>query len=231
MTDIDTEGRTVRQSPTQRGGFLQPKWKANSKSHSRRSEAILRHAAGRKCLDVGCASGVHGQGWLHASLAAGIDDLTGIDIDKEGVELANRKGYRCLVANAESFVLEDSFDLVIAGELIEHLSNPGGFLDSARKCLRPEGQVLITTPNAFAVSNFVYRLAGDVRVNADHVAWYCPITLSQLFERHGYNVEVVECVDHIQPSKLRRVAANLVRSVVPGKMKWGTILLVARIVE
>ena len=72
-------------------------------------------------------------------------------------------GTTCVAADAEEFDLGRSFEVVWAGEIIEHLSCAGGFLDAARRHLEPGGRLVITTPNAFAVSNFVYRIGGRPR--------------------------------------------------------------------
>ena len=95
-----------------------------------------------------------------------------------------------------------------AGEIIEHLSCAGGFLDAARRHLEPGGRLVITTPNAFAVSNFVYRIGGRPRINKGHTCWYDEVTLSQLLRRHGYEVEEVSYLAHRTPGRGRALAGG-----------------------
>ena len=121
------------------------------------------------------------------------------------------------LADAESFDLGERFDVVWAGELIEHLSNPGGFLD-LRQAPCAEWTLVLTTPNGFAVSNFVYRLWGTVRVNLDHACWYCADTLGGLLDRHGFGIEEMAYLKHWTPGRVRRLLATLVRAPLPDRL-------------
>ena len=119
------------------------------------------------------------------------------------------------------------FEVVWAGELIEHLSCAGGFLDAARRHLGPGGQLVLTTPNVFAVSNFVYRIGGRPRVNRGHTCWYDETTLSQLLDRHGYEVVEVSYLPHRTPGRWRSLLAGAVRSLLPAHLAENTLLVVA----
>jgi len=81
------------------------------------------------------------------------------------------------------------FDIVVAGEILEHLSNPGRFLEDVRLLLTPTTELLITTPSAYCAYRFLYTLlSGKEGVNTDHVAYYSPSTCRVLLQRHGYSV-------------------------------------------
>jgi len=79
-------------------------------------------------------------------------------------------------------------DLVLCGEVLEHLSNPGWLLamlrDTYAVC-----PVIITVPNAFAEAGRGALHRGYEQVNCDHVAWYSWRTLTTLVERYGYQVQ------------------------------------------
>lgn len=76
-------------------------------------------------------------------------------------------------------------EIVICGEVLEHLSNPGWFLTRLRRQWSGV-PVLITVPNAFCAGAQKWLAKGMENVNRDHVAWYSPKTLSVLLERVGY---------------------------------------------
>lgn len=78
-------------------------------------------------------------------------------------------------------------EVVVCGEVIEHLSNPGWFLTRLRRQF-PGVPVIITVPNAFSEAGNKYIRRGVEMVNRDHVAWYSWKTLSVLVERVGYRV-------------------------------------------
>ena len=78
----------------------------------------------------------------------------------------------------------DDVEVVIASEVLEHLSNPGYFL-MALKEHYPDRTVYITVPNAGA-----YHVRdGCENVNAEHVCWYSAHTLKTLLERYGYRIQ------------------------------------------
>ena len=108
------------------------------------------------------------------------------------------------------------------------LSCVGGFLDAAHRHLEAGGLLVLTTPNAFAVSNFVYRIGGRPRVNKGHTCWFDEVTLSQLLRRHGYDIVEVAYVPHRTPGRLRASLAFVVRSLLPRHLAENTLLVVAK---
>src|SRR5204862_5621770 len=76
-------------------------------------------------------------------------DTLGIDIDAEGVEVLKGLGYQAAVGNVETMDLGKQFDTIVAGELIEHLENPGLFLRNMRRHMKTNGTLIISTPNPF----------------------------------------------------------------------------------
>lgn len=202
----------------------------NAGAHRARFAAIERYVAGRRVLDVGCASGVDRPDWLHALIGTVADELVGVDVDPGAVDEATTKGYDVRLADACAFDLGRSFDVVFAGELIEHLDDPRGFLGSARRHLREDSELVLTTPNAFCFTNFAYRLRRTpAKINRDHVAWYCEDTLRQLLERNGYVVRELHYLRHETPGRIRHVLSRLVRAVLPERLAWNTVLVVAQV--
>ena len=84
--------------------------------------------------------------------------------------------------------LDEKFDVIVAGEMIEHLSNPGLFLKGIQRFMSKDTKLLITTINAYMGMRFwIYGLRGQggsfEPVHQDHVAYYSYSTLSLLIER------------------------------------------------
>ncbi len=117
---------------------------------TRRIAWIIEHASGPRLLDVGCAGYLpdpQSPGWLHGRLRDAFHHVTGIDYDEKIVEdLRSLKYEDVHHANAETFRLPERFNTIVAGEVLEHLSNPGLFLQRAREHLAAGGRLLITTP-------------------------------------------------------------------------------------
>jgi 2-polyprenyl-3-methyl-5-hydroxy-6-metoxy-1,4-benzoquinol methylase len=205
---------------------LQPKdWKSGS--HAERFAHVRRWFEGRTVLDIGAGSGVNRPDWMHALVASVAREAVGVELDDALAAQARAKGYDVTVGDAQTMDLGRTFEVVWGGEVIEHLSCAGGFLDAARRHLEPGGRLVLTTPNAFAVSNFVYRIGGRARVNKGHTCWYDEVTLSQLLRRHGFEILEVAYVPHRTPGRARAALAYAVRSVLPRHLAENTLLVVA----
>lgn len=95
---------------------------------------------------------------------------------------------------------DGSFDVVVFSELIEHLAvNPVRALAEIHRVLRPDGIVIVTTPNAlsmerfaaflYGVSQMVDRYSPQFGYGARHNREYCPRELRELLEGTGFTVE------------------------------------------
>jgi SAM-dependent methyltransferase len=115
--------------------------------HAARYAFAGRVARGRRVLDAGC-----GSGYGAAELAREASQVLAIDIAPEAIEYA-REHYHAdnlrfeRASCLEIPAAEASFDLVVAFEIIEHLSDWRGFLREVRRVLLPVGQFLVSTPN------------------------------------------------------------------------------------
>lgn len=213
-------------SDNRRGHWLQPDWRLSTYDDRFREVAPL--LAKRTVLDVGAASGHKRPDWMHARIAGVASRVVGIDIDAPGVEAARAKGFDVRLVDAQGADIGERFQVVFAGELIEHLANHEAFMAMARRHLAPGGTFIVTTPNAFALSNFVYRFGGRARIHPEHTCWFCEDTLKALLERGGFEVTEIRYLPHSTPGPGRRLAASAVRAVLPERLAWRTLLAVAR---
>ncbi|MEJ7789089.1 MAG: class I SAM-dependent methyltransferase [Thermoleophilaceae bacterium] len=102
-------------------------------------------APGRRVLDVACGEG-YGTSLLHESGAA---DAVGVDVDEPTI-VAARERYSCDFRCADIAALpfdDDSFDLVVSFETIEHVSDAEGALSELARVLAPGGLLIVSTPN------------------------------------------------------------------------------------
>ena len=163
---------------------------------------VLERARGRRVIHLGFVDETRmdermRQGsWLHAQLARVAAEVVGIDVSADGVRAAAADGYDvhqadCEDADAVAALGLEPADIVLAGELVEHLTSPGRMLDAVRPLVRRGGDLVVTTPNAHAFTNVLAGLLGRELVNVDHVGWQSWRTGTALLERHGYTVREI----------------------------------------
>jgi SAM-dependent methyltransferase len=131
-------------------------------------EAIGR---GRRVLDLGCRSGALTRHFLDGN------EVVGLDVDRAALEKAAALGIETVLADVEERLpLEDeSFDAVVAGELLEHVRFPDALVDEARRVLRPRGVLVGSVPNAFRLQCRLRFLRGRApEDDPTHLHMYSP---------------------------------------------------------
>jgi 2-polyprenyl-3-methyl-5-hydroxy-6-metoxy-1,4-benzoquinol methylase len=154
---------------------------------------------GKLVLDLGCVDArpsrhdaaariEYKPNMLHKRLAEINKDVLGVDIDAAGIKVLAGQGYNVIYGDGETMDLNGRrFDTVIAGDIIEHLENPGQFLRNVGRHLNDDGTLIISTPNPFYVGSAwkIWRY-GRPAVHEDHLSWQDPSTLEQLLRRTGF---------------------------------------------
>ena len=156
----------------------------------------VTHCRGKDVLDIGCVQhnpeNYRSKYWVHKAIKQVARSLVGLDLYHQGVEFLKARGYDVVTADAQAFSLGKQFDVIFAGDVIEHMDNLGGFLECAKSHLRPEGELLISTPNPWYWRNCIKAaILPEVRANPEHTCWFCPQTLRQLVMRHGMQLRDV----------------------------------------
>jgi len=149
---------------------------------------VLRPYIKGRVLHLGCIGpGISDQeDWLHRWLTDHSEELVGIDTSEEDINIAQRAGYDCRIADVQDFRLEVTFDTVLATNIIEHLRCPGAMLNCVADHLKDGGRLVITTPRTFTPQNMLRELKGGIGPTDAHVCWYCRSTLENLLARCGY---------------------------------------------
>lgn len=146
-----------------------------------------------RILDLGC-----GNGHLTYLIAQQGYEVVGIDDSESGIKFARLSYPNCHFIQSSIYDLsnnndlETSFDVVIAAEVIEHLLYPKELVRAAKKCLKPNGQLILTTPYHGYLKNLVLALSGKldrhftVLWDGGHVKFFSVATLKTMLELEGF---------------------------------------------
>ena len=92
--------------------------------------------------------------WLHEQIAGVAKNLVGIDYLENDVDWfkqnTRHEVYTADVTKLENWNYKEMFDIIVCGELIEHLENPGLMLQGIKKFMHPGSEIIITTPNPWS---------------------------------------------------------------------------------
>jgi 2-polyprenyl-3-methyl-5-hydroxy-6-metoxy-1,4-benzoquinol methylase len=151
-----------------------------------RNDLIAELSRGMRVLHVGCAdhapliAAKRADGvYLHDRIAHEAASVTGLDVDERALDDMRRLGITDLYTPS-TLPADRTFDLVVAADVIEHVSDVGRFL---RALAVHDAPVLVTTPNALRLRN--RRLWTTELVNTDHRYWFSPYTLAKSLVEAG----------------------------------------------
>ena len=175
--------------------------------------------------DVGCSTG-----YLAERMQQRGATVVGLDMDERAAELARHFCEEVHVGDVETmdFPFEPgTFDAVVCGDLIEHLRDPQGFLARVRPLLRPEGRLVLSTPN---IANWAMRLGllfGRFRytewglLDRTHTHFFTRKTLRECLEAAGYRVVAFDFtvpVPVLSTPRVEAIAHGLAHAPVKGIM-------------
>ncbi len=153
---------------------------------------------GKHVLEVGCAGG-----YMSRQLAARGNRVTGIDVDAEALEEARIHCEEAFLADLDTQPLADllqgeQYDVVVFGDVLEHLRDPLKVLRDARSFLSVGGFVVISIPNIAHGSIRLSLLRGAFDyaplglLDETHLRFFTLRSVRELCLRAGYDIEAIE---------------------------------------
>ena len=111
---------------------------------------------GRRVLDVGCRYGALTRSYLDGN------EVVGVDVDREALAEAAKLGIETHWVDVDAGLPfpDAGFDVVVAGELLEHIRDPAGLVGEAARVLRPGGRLVASVPNGFRLKHRLRFLVG-----------------------------------------------------------------------
>lgn len=147
-----------------------------------------------RILDIACNDGELSE------IYSKYGEVVGIDINKKAVEKCRKRGIKCFNTRIEEMPKKYSnyFDVVVAGDIIEHVFDTDLFLASVRAVLKKGGILLLTTPNLVSLARRAMVLLGinpfiefsinlpSKEYNVGHIRYYTRNNLEQQLKTQGF---------------------------------------------
>jgi 2-polyprenyl-3-methyl-5-hydroxy-6-metoxy-1,4-benzoquinol methylase len=154
---------------------------------------VQEECRGKNVLDLGCIRhsadfAERDPNWLHDRIHAVAKRVIGFDYLRDEVDKLQCKGYDIRWGDVtKPLNIDEEFDVIVAGDLIEHLSNFDGFFQNCIRLLAPGGVIVISTPNPFYTDEFHFVcIKREFMINPEHTCWIDPQALFQLASRYGF---------------------------------------------
>jgi len=177
-------------------------------------------------LDLGCLDGLIGE-----MIMARGNVVHGIDSSAAAVEKALQRGIKAQVGDLEKGIdfPPSQFDVVLAGEIMEHICDVDLFLSEIHRVLKPDGFLVLSTPNLAALGRrllLLFNRNPHIEISfrggaAGHVRYFIKRTLVGLLEKNGFSVrcftsDVINLSAHggLRLVRLAKVFPSLGRSLI-----------------
>ena len=170
-----------------------------------RDKKILQLSQHKTVLHLGCVGFTDlevserinlSQDSLHFALSQ-VSQVVGVDDSQEVISYYREKKIfdNILYGDVENLPeldLERTFDVIVAGDIIEHISNPGLLLEGIKRFCREDTLIIITTPHSFGLLNFIRFAFKKFSEGREHVMTFNIFNISNLLERHGFLVNSID---------------------------------------
>lgn len=137
--------------------------------------------SGGRALDIGCGNGkfllkLRALGW----------EVRGVEFNEGAVKVCRDSGLSVIHGDLESAGFQnESFDMISARHLIEHLPDPRGFMAEIARLLRPGGYLYIRTPSSKALGRKIFGKYWFPNEVPRHLVLFSPENLTLLAGQHG----------------------------------------------
>jgi len=194
---------------------------------------------GASLLDIGCGNGyflsrAKRRGW----------SVKGLEPTQKNAQTAKRNfGIDVSVTDFDHYDGKDRFDCISLWDFIEHVPNPGQILSKVNALLKPNGIVLIATPDHFSLINFladlIYNFSFrrlkkplEVLFVSEHILYFTDKTLRRAVKESGFSlVEEMKTgtdIDRYQTGFLFNLTAKLLL-IFSKSLRWeNRIVMIAR---
>ena len=201
-----------------------------------RDEFLLDYCRGKDVIHLGCCDSPYCQeryiagDLFHLKLMETAKTVMGIDIDEQSIKFLKQAGINNLIVenveNIDINLINNDFQIILAGEIMKHLTNPGLFLKGIAEIANKNCELIITTINTPTLKSFIRSLCKKEEVHDDHVCYYSIRTLTQLLNK--FDMSIIKHVYYSAPpvpksgiimvilNKISRIICNYIPNLGDG---------------
>ena len=149
-----------------------------------RLKQISSHCSQGRWLDIGCSDGV----FVEQAQLQGMQS-EGIDLSEVAIEEARKRNLSVYYSSVENFEPEHKYDTVTAFDVLEHVLDPVGFVQSVRSLLLPGGKVVLSLPDQGSVICKLMGKSWYFYIPEEHLHYFNKSTVAKLLTNAGFVVE------------------------------------------
>jgi 2-polyprenyl-3-methyl-5-hydroxy-6-metoxy-1,4-benzoquinol methylase len=147
---------------------------------------------GKRVLDIGCRDGALTEFFVEGN------KVLGLDIDERALQEASKKGIETKLIDLNGDweqLSNEKFDVVVAGEVLEHLYHPEKVAEKVSRLLNPQGKFIGSVPNAFSLKNRLRYLFGSKRYtplsDPTHITQFNAGELEEILKKSFSKVKIM----------------------------------------
>lgn len=172
-----------------------------------------------RILEIGCSNGNTGALALSMNKCG---SYIGVELHETAALKAKKKISQVIIGDIEKMELpfeDNSFDVLIMSEVLEHLVDPWNVLRKLHRYMKPGAIILASSPNVSHYRIILMLLRGEWNLTDDgimdrtHLRWFTPSSFAEMFESTGYKVLKLE------PLSPFRISIKLQIALMLGKGK------------
>jgi 2-polyprenyl-3-methyl-5-hydroxy-6-metoxy-1,4-benzoquinol methylase len=168
----------------------------------RRLQLIKKIKSNGKFLDIGCAQGL----LLDEAKKNGFQTY-GIEPTRQNADIAITKGHTVESMRLDEFVHQcgtEFFDVIACLDVIEHIDNPNTFLKLASSLLKPDGLMILSTPNYSCIIEKALGANAPYMTPPEHVTFFTTSGIKHLVTSCDLRVVSFQTFGNLIPAEINR---------------------------